>query len=137
MKKSILLAIILLFSNFNSHAGNVTSVCTWKPPKSVGAIELNANEIYIEQSGKAEWKKNTDNDYFVLTPKGRSHFYSMPNMQCRSDTFIVQGDVVEYLQGTREGDALDQEKKNFTQKWKIDILNEESSKNILKISGCT
>lgn len=98
MIKSTLLALIIVLVNFNSHAENVTSLCTWKPPKSVNPIELNDNEIYIKQSEKAAWKKNTDNDYLVLTPKGRSYFYSMPNIQCRSDTFIVQGDVVEYLQ---------------------------------------
>ena len=98
MKKFLILLSLIASGCFDANAGNVSSACTWKPPKSVNTIELNGDAIYIEQSQKAAWKKNSDGDYLILIARGRSYFYSMPNIQCKSDVFIVQGDVVEYLQ---------------------------------------
>ena len=98
MRKFLILLSLIASGYINANAGNVASACTWKPPKSVNAIDLNGDAIYIEQSQKAAWQKNADNDYFILVSRGRSYFYSMPNIQCKSDIFIVQGDVVEYLE---------------------------------------
>ena len=88
MRKSLLAAS--LFWSLPVLGQNVDTKCGWTPPAPLTVKELNAPY----RDDKPEWQKQSNNDYFVVSRKGRLYFHSLPDSTCRSELFIVQGDVV-------------------------------------------
>lgn len=105
MKKIFLLALLQFqncFSQNITEIQQVSSVCNWKPttPKAVSEINKplpTAKEVQqIIQDG-------TGQDKMIVSDKGRTHFYSLPNINCKSDLFIVRKDTVFWLDSFKDG----------------------------------
>ena len=106
MKNIFYLLLLLQFQNCFSQniteIQQVSSVCNWKPPTPKEVLDINkplptAKELQqIIQDG-------TGQDKMIVSNKGRTHFYSLPNINCKSDLFIVKKDIIFWLDSYKDG----------------------------------
>lgn len=77
----------------------VESECKWSPPTPKSVAELNDEQAYCDQKERAEFEKTHKlQSYFLVETKGRTPLYSLPDEQCKSKKFLVQGDLVDLIQ---------------------------------------
>jgi hypothetical protein len=94
---SLLLSIAAALGVPTVRADDVRSACAWTPPRPHTVVSLNSEAEARQQGEKSEAQKAADNDYLVIAAKGRSHFHSLPDESCKSDVFLVAGDLVEHV----------------------------------------
>ena len=106
MKNIFYLLLLLQFQNCFSQ--NITEiqqvfyVCNWKPPTPKEVLDINkplptAKELQqIIQDG-------TGQDKMIVSNKGKTHFYSLPNINCKSELFIVKKDIIFWLNSYKDG----------------------------------
>ena len=96
MRKILLvLCPCLVFYCVNAFAEttNLVGKCAWAPIQSRAVSALQSTEKIGEANGLPEREK----DYLEVTEKGRLYFYTLPNEICKSEIFIVKGDVVQII----------------------------------------
>ncbi len=98
---STAIGVVLIIGTFllpySVSAEVVSKNCELSPQKFRQLTALNTRQKYLDQAEKPEWKKAADADYAVIKAKGRTYLHSLPDVACKSDVFIIQGDVVEYI----------------------------------------
>jgi hypothetical protein len=78
---------------------DVESGCKWFPLAPKTAAVLNDEQAYCDQKERSEFDKTHKRwDYFLIEAKGRTPLYSLPNEQCQSKKFLIQGDLVELIE---------------------------------------
>lgn len=83
-----------------AQTNNLIGKCNWLPPKTLTAEALQSIKIIEEANGLAE----QDKDYLQVAEKGRLYFHTLPNENCKSDLFIIKGDVVQIIDSYPNGD---------------------------------
>jgi hypothetical protein len=77
----------------------VESDCKWSPPAPRAVAELNDEQAYCDQKERADFEKTHQRqDYFLVETKGRTPLYSLPDEQCKSKKFLIQGDLVDLIE---------------------------------------
>jgi len=83
----------------------VTSNCSWKPGGSKVFKTLTENK----QVTLCTQSRPDDCDELLVSEKGRTYFYSLPNLSCKTDIFIVHRDqvsAIDYFPDT-SGSSID------------------------------
>lgn len=76
----------------------VESNCKWMPSNSQTVGQLNSKAAYCKQKERVEYEKTHQRqDYFVIEANGVPLIYSLPNEQCKSNKFLVQGDLIDLI----------------------------------------
>jgi hypothetical protein len=115
------------------------SDCKWSPPAPKTAIVLNDEQAYCEQKERSEFDKtHKRQDYFLIEAKGRTPLYSLPNEQCQSKKFLVQGDLVDLIEfyPTQEfGDSTYARVIYFSKALNRDVVGWVPSKSLCRLTA--
>ena len=95
--KKYLLCIGIVATNAIGAELIQSSCNNWKPSNGKSIEALQSTKLIALQELKSPQKKSEDQDYFNVEQKGRLYFYSLPNEGCKSEVFIIKGDVVEAI----------------------------------------
>ena len=90
-----LLTIFLSLSTFvaTAETTNLTNKCSWVPPQNKNLTALQSLKKIEEANNQPE----RDKDYLQVTERGRLYFHSLPDESCKTDIFIVKGDIVQII----------------------------------------
>ncbi len=83
------LVILLLISKNGFALENVTSNCSWKPQRLSDLSGMITLE-FPTPSDESSWNRD-----LLLVTERRLYFHSLPNKSCRSDLFVIKGEIVE------------------------------------------
>ena len=92
-KNSFLIALSIFFSSHAISAEPVTSNCSWKPsnPAVLKKLTENKEPSFCTQSRPDEC------DELLVSEKGKTYLYSLPDQSCKSEIFIVYRDPVSAI----------------------------------------
>ena len=106
MKKIIYLLVLILsqncFSQNITEIQQVSSVCNWKPPTPKAVSEINKPLPTAKELEKIN-SDSSSQDKMIVSDKGRKYFYALPNINCKSDLFIVRKDTILWLDSYKDG----------------------------------
>lgn len=105
MKNIFYILLLLQFQNCFSQniteIQQVSSVCNWKPPTPKAVSEINKSLPTAKELQQIIQDSNVQ-DKMIVSDKGRKYFYSLPNVNCKSDLFIVRKDIVFWLDSYKD-----------------------------------
>jgi hypothetical protein len=78
---------------FGAEPINLNRPCSWMPVQSRSALSLQSSRRIDEANALPE----RDKDYLQVDKKGKHYFHALPNELCKTDVFIVKGDVVQII----------------------------------------
>jgi hypothetical protein len=96
--------VFLFLSVFSLESGaqmkNLSGSCSWVPAKHQSVDALQSTKKIEVANSLPEREK----DYLQVSEKGRLYFHTLPNELCKSDVFIVKGDMVQIIDSYPIGD---------------------------------
>jgi len=106
MKKIFYLFVLLqvqnCFSQSITEIQQVSSACNWKPPTTKAVSEIN-KPLPTAKELQQMIQDGVSQDKMIVSEKGRKYFYSLPNINCKSELFIVRKDTILWLDSYKEG----------------------------------
>ena len=97
----VTICFVCLYAN---SAEPVTSNCSWKPSDPAIFKRL----IEYKESQLCTQSNPDECDELLVSEKGKTYLYSLPNLSCKSDTFIVHRDqvsAVDYFPNSSHNDG--------------------------------
>ena len=85
-----------------SEVQQVMSSCTWKPPTPKALNEINKPLPSFKELQEIN-QDISNQDRMIISEKSRKYFYSLPNINCRSEIFIVRKDTILWLDSYKDG----------------------------------
>ena len=97
MKKIYYFIIVALISLSKINAAeNVNSNCKWSSDNPKQIVQLTSLAVVEDSLNAPEWEKISNSVLLKVTDK-RIYLNSLPDRSCKTDLFVVKGDILEQV----------------------------------------